>query len=188
MIVSGYFLMQTGCDVIQRFWKVPSKFETLISKTNLSEKTLLVMAPDMEGYVHVAILANKNIRPNSLKQNALVLGNILNIIPTKEHTPLVLTDYLLELPFEVINQGIETLIQLRRTMAMMKEKWKLIEEAKQKSEILDATIHGTWFEEVEESRSEHNRRKRKVIVFYKVFGITTFILILLLVIYNIQVG
>ncbi|MBE5067046.1 hypothetical protein INF23_05425 [Ligilactobacillus salivarius] len=112
MIVSGYFLMQTGCDVIQRFWKVPSKFETLISKTNLSEKTLLVMAPDMEGYVHVAILVNKNIRPNSLKQNALVLGNILNIIPTKEHTPLVLTDYLLELPFEVINQGIETLIQL----------------------------------------------------------------------------
>ncbi|MEI2414206.1 hypothetical protein V8V50_09750 [Ligilactobacillus salivarius] len=91
---------------------MPSKFETLISKTNLSEKTLLVMAPDMEGYVHVAILANKNIRPNSLKQNALVLGNILNIIPTKEHTPLVLTDYLLELPFEVINQGIETLIQL----------------------------------------------------------------------------
>ncbi|OQQ78511.1 hypothetical protein B6U60_10555, partial [Ligilactobacillus salivarius] len=45
MIVSGYFLMKTGCDVIQRFWKVPSKFETLISKTNLSEKTLLVMAP-----------------------------------------------------------------------------------------------------------------------------------------------
>lgn len=44
---------------------------------------------------------------------------------------------------------------------MMKEKWKLIEEAKQKSEILDATIHGTWFEEVEESRSEHNRRKKK---------------------------
>ena len=73
-------------------------------------------------------------------------------------------------------------------MAMMKEKRKLIEEAKQKSEILDATIHGTWFEEVEESRSEHNRRKRKGIVFYKVFGITTFILILLLVIYNIQVG
>lgn len=71
---------------------------------------------------------------------------------------------------------------------MMKEKWKLIEEAKQKSEILDATIHGTWFEEVEESRSEHNRRKRKVIVFYKIFGIATFILILLLVIYNMQVG
>ena len=44
---------------------------------------------------------------------------------------------------------------------MMKEKWKLIEEAKQKSEILDATIHGTWIKEVEESRSEHNRRKRK---------------------------
>ena len=63
---------------------------------------------------------------------------------------------------------------LRRTIVMIKEKWKLIEEAKQKSEILDATIHGAWFEEVEESRSEHNRRKRKVIVFYKVFGITTF--------------
>ena len=43
---------------------------------------------------------------------------------------------------------------------MMKEKWKLIEEAKQKSEILDATIHGAWFEEVEESRSEHKVVKK----------------------------
>lgn len=74
-------------------------------------------------------------------------------------------------------------------MIKSSEKWEEMQEAKKKSEELNAMIRGTWFEEQEISRrSEQNKRKRQIDNFYSIVVWLIIVMIATLLAYNILIN
>lgn len=74
-------------------------------------------------------------------------------------------------------------------MIKSSEKWEEMQEAKKKSEELNAMIRGTWFEEQEISRrSEQNKRKRQIDNFYSIVVWLIIVMIATLLAYNIFIN
>lgn len=111
-IIEGKYIYANGIGVNKYYWQVPKELEGRFNDSNMNNA--IIIAPDMEGILHVVVVTNKNVSSSSIPKNAFLLGNIISVIKTENKDPIDMLSFVANFPSEVILQGVSNIAAQHR--------------------------------------------------------------------------